>query len=453
MAVFSLTVFGGCDFFDFFKKPNEEDEVTISQDYAEISVGETVELTAISSENREIIWTSSDDAVASVDDYGLVTGLSEGETEITANDGKKFAVCEVTVTPAKDDGDKEQKPDKPEQPKVTVTISQSKAEIFEAGSLELKATASDGTAVGWYSSNTSIATVSQFGVVRGVKAGVATITAATNGNASATCEVTVLKTSDRKLVWSDEFNGTALDTKVWSYQTGTQDHYGNSWGPQYWGNDELQYYTNGNNVKVADGVLEITAKRESMGDRDFTSARITTRDTKTYTYGYFEARIKSPAIEGMWPAFWMLPQPSSKNSTDNAYGGWPNNGEIDIMEAKGRLKNVVDCTLHYGRGWENENHMMNGKSPTLSSNIDQWHTYALDWRKDYIAWIVDGREVHRVTSSEWWTGSSTVQTAPFDKPFYILLNLAVGGQYDNYRSPSASFSQATMSIDYVRVYE
>lgn len=478
VAVFSLTLLSACDLFSGLGgSSSKEDEVTISQSAAQIKVGASITLTAVSSEKRAISWITSDETIVEVDG-GVVTGVSEGTASVTASDGKKMASCEIEVIPADkpvipdegdgddDDNKGEEKPDA-----VTVTISQTKAEIEEGASITLTASASDGSKITWSSTNGSVALVSSNGKVTGIMAGTATIKAK-SGTAVAQCEVTVKAKAEeppvdpnppvdpdnppvpgKKLVWSDEFNGNSLDMTKWGYQTGTKDHYGNSWGPDYWGNGELQYYTDGANVKVADGALEITAKRQNMGDRPFTSARITTRDKFSITFGYIEARIKSPAIEGMWPAFWMLPQPPDSSTSNTDYGGWPANGEIDIMEAKGREQNEVDCTLHFG-GPDWNIHDMAGKGDiVLDSNIDEWHTYAVDWRADYIAWIIDGDEVARIPASRWWTSASKDSSAPFDKPFYILLNLAVGGQYDGYREPAASFTQASMYIDYVRVYE
>ena len=253
------------------------------------------------------------------------------------------------------------------------------------------------------------------------------------------------------LVWSDEFEGDTLDMDKWSYQTGRQDDYYGNKGPMDWGNSELQYYTDGANVEVLNGELQIIAKRQQTGDKQFTSARIATRDKFTFTYGKIEAKMQTPAIQGMWPAFWMLPNPSGHGSTDNEYGGWPANGELDIMEAKGRLVNEVDTTLHFGEDWRN--HDMAGKTTKLSSSTEEWHTYGVEWTAEYIAWIIDGEEVFRVESSRYWSSASSVSSAPFDKPFYILLNLAVGGQYDGYVQPPADFSEATMYVDYVRVYQ
>jgi beta-glucanase (GH16 family) len=153
----------------------------------------------------------------------------------------------------------------------------------------------------------------------------------------------------------------------------------------------------------------------------------------------------------------MLPQPTGTENSHNEYGGWARNGELDIMEAKGRVSNQIGTTLHFGDYYPNNTYLTS--TTTLSSDIDEWHTYAVDWRKEYIAWIVDGKEVFRLTYTQWWTAAVSSEEnpyAPFDKSFYILFNLAVGGTYDpegteNLKNNN-TFTSATMYVDYVRVY-
>ncbi len=527
LAVVIMALAGGCDLFG-----TEEDVVKINPTSAQVKVGETVTLTATSSEGRAIIWVSGDEEIATVDG-GVVTGISAGTTTITANDGKKQASCELTVIPD-ESAEPPVGPD-PDVPKVTissskitiqegksatltakatddspitwrssddsiatvvrgrvtgvregsavitassetagsavckvtvspapkvVTISSSKATVQEGKTVALTATASDGSALIWESDDISVATVMK-GIVTGVSAGTAVITATSQTAGSASCTVTVYSADvdedGYSLVWSDEFNGNSLDTTKWGYQVGIQDNYNGNLGPEFWGNGELQYYTDGANVKVQDGELQIIAKRENMSNgRTFSSARITTRDKYSVTFGKIEARMKTPAITGMWPAFWMLPQPPNPSSTNNEYGGWPASGELDIMEAKGRLKNSIDTTLHFG-GPDWNIHDMAGKSTPLAggSTTESWHTYATEWTSEYIAWIIDGKEVYRVNKDRYWSSAVPDHntSAPFDKPYYILLNLAVGGMYDNYNEPPADFQEATMYVDYVRVYQ
>lgn len=340
---------------------------------------------------------------------------------------------------------------KPSTP--SVTISHESVELAVDMTVMLSATASDGTEITWTSSDESVATIADSGTVMGINVGEAVIYARSE-TATAQCLVTVISKNayGRELIWHDEFDGDSLDTDKWGYQTGVQDFYGSSTGPIYWGNNELQYYTE-DAVTLADGCLNITATREDMGNgRTYSSARITTRDKFSTTYGYIEAKIKSPAIDGMWPAFWMLPQPTDASSSNNIYGWWAANGEIDIMEAKGRLKNVVDATLHYGNL---NTSTYKTTSYTMSETTEEWHVFALEWEADHIAWFVDDVEIFRVTSDQWWTSAVSNEenpSAPFDQPFYILLNLAVGGNYDNQTKPDSSFTSATMSVDYVRVY-
>ncbi len=257
---------------------------------------------------------------------------------------------------------------------------------------------------------------------------------------------------DAVLAWSDEFDGNSLDLSKWGYQIGIRDSYSASQGPKYWGNNEQQYYTE-EAVSVSDGVLRITAIREEMPEgRNYSSARIVTRDKFSFTYGYTEARMQLPAEEGMWPAFWALPQPQTPDSTANDYGGWAASGEIDIMEAKGRLPDRVGTTLHYGRRGQSTYDTLD---TVLEEDITAWHTYGFEWRAEYIAFYIDGQEVHRVTSEKWWTEAASKEenaAAPFDKPFYLLLNLAVGGNFDGGREPREDFFSADMVVDYVRVY-
>lgn len=458
LAAAILTFANGCALLEgFLGKPEKaEDRVSITPEKASVKVGEELTLTAESSEGRDIYWSSSDEEIATVDEEsGVVTGVQTGEVKIIANDGKKFAACELTVLPA--DPVKPPEPIEPDEPvkpleKVTITLSQTTATLVIGRTLNLTATTSDGKGVSWSSNDPYIAAVSGSGVVEAMSVGKTKIVAVSlGGSGGAVCEITVVEDgSQRKLLWSDEFDGNSLDSGKWSYQTGTQDFYGSSVGPQYWGNDELQYYTEGDNLAVSDGALQITARREGRGDRPFTSSRITTRDKYTVKFGYVEARMKTPTIEGMWPAFWMLPNPLNASSSETLYGGWAANGEIDIMEAKGRLLNKVDTTIHFGGPWPDNRYL--SSTTTLSSNTDEWHTYAVDWRAEYIAWIIDGEEVYRLKNSYWWSSASDAASAPFDQPFYILLNLAVGGKYDPEASVPPSFVSATMYVDYVRVY-
>ncbi|MEV5496510.1 family 16 glycosylhydrolase [Nonomuraea fuscirosea] len=237
------------------------------------------------------------------------------------------------------------------------------------------------------------------------------------------------------LVWSDEFDGaagSAVDQSKWRFDTG-----GGGWG-----NNEHQYYTDTtrNAAKDGNGNLVITARRENpanfpcwYGTCQYTSARLLTRDTFTRAYGRFEARMKLPRGQGIWPAFWML-------------GGttWPDNGEIDIMENIGREPNTVHGTIH-GPGYSGGGGI--GAGYTIGTPFaDAFHTFAVDWSPNLIIWYVDGNEYQRRTPSD-LGGNRWV----FDHPFFMIMNLAVGGNWPGYPDGSTTFPQ-TLTVDYVRVY-
>lgn len=339
---------------------------------------------------------------------------------------------------------------------VTVTISEPSLTLYVGDFYQLQGEASDGDPLIW-SANNDVVYIED-GKLEALKEGTAKVTAHC-AHAQASCEITVLpvdpnkpeETPDRTLVWHDEFDGDKLDLTKWGYQHGVQDDYGgNVTGPKYWGNNEQQYYTE-DAVSVSDGMLTITATKQAMGDRSYTSGRILTRDLASFTYGYIEARIQTPAITGMWPAFWMLPQPLQVGSSHNVYGGWAKSGEIDIMEIRGRNVNVSTCALHFGGSSPNNTHK--GSSCQLNGRIDEFHVYAIEWTAESITWFVDGESFFTMTADEWWTESSSEKSAPFDQPFFILLNLAVGGNFDGNRLPPDSFTSASMYVDYVRVYQ
>lgn len=437
--------------------------VYISQTEITLAEGDTVQLAAVSNDGADVTWVSLDPETATVDETGLLTAVQRGETMILAmSSTEATAFCTIKVTAPPQSGSTEPPQTETPDPEVLV-LAMSSIGLTVGSNVTLTATSSTGANITWASSNPTVATVSNSGRVVGLAVGTATISADT-GTAKATCNVTVTaaipdgaEKPGYTLVWNDEFDGSTLDRTKWNYQTGTRDFYHDfDSGVYFWGNDEAQYYTQ-DAVSVSNGSLVITATQQPMDDgRTYKSGRILTRDLASWTYGFFEAKIKTPTGSGMWPAFWMLPQPSSYANLSNKYGGWPYSGEIDIMEAKGRLLNKVDTTLHYGPieagGWTSK---YNTSEYTMSSNTDQWHTYAVEWTAQYIKWFVDGTAVMTIGCDTWYTLSSASAGAasPFDQPFYILLNLAVGGRYDNYNMPADNFTSASMYVDYVRVYK
>jgi beta-glucanase (GH16 family) len=243
-----------------------------------------------------------------------------------------------------------------------------------------------------------------------------------------------------KLVWSDEFDGERLDTTVWERQVGDGTAYGL---PPGWGNQELQLYDGGDGSSfVADGLLHIVARRGSDGA--FTSARLHTRNRREILYGRIAARIKVPTGKGMWPAFWMMP-------TDSPYGRWAACGEIDIMETI-NLADTLHGTIHFGGEWP-DNTRAGGQRRFEEGELRKdFHVYGVEWTADDIRWFVDGEQYYSVSSDDWYsTGDPDNPRAPFDQPFHLLLNLAVGGRWPGNPDENTAFPQ-TMLVDWVRVW-
>jgi beta-glucanase (GH16 family) len=237
------------------------------------------------------------------------------------------------------------------------------------------------------------------------------------------------------LVWEDEFSGSSLNLANWEYQTG-----GNGWG-----NNELQYYTNGDNVTVSGGTLKITAEEDTGNTypaNDYTSSRIRTKGLGDWRYGKMEASIKLPQGQGIWPAFWMMP-------TDDTYGTWPSSGEIDIMEYLGHETTKTYGTCHYGNSPGDRGSQ--GSSTTLGSGTfpDAFHTFSIEWEPDEIRWYLDGAQFHATNSSH---SDFQTYTWPFDQQFHFILNVAVGGNWPGVPDGSTVFPQ-TMEVDWVRVYQ
>lgn len=252
--------------------------------------------------------------------------------------------------------------------------------------------------------------------------------------AVAVTSITTPALAQYSLVWQDDFNGTSVDPTRWEFQIGT-----GCPGLCGWGNNELQYYR-AENATVAGGFLTITAKQQSFGGKSYTSARLRSQGLADFTYGKIEMRAKLPIGRGLWPAFWMLP-------TNSPYGNWPVSGEIDIMEYIGQQPSQVFGTLHYG----NPNQIYSSSSTSLTSGTfnDDFHTFGIEWEPNQIRWLLDG--VQYACKSN-WISSAAGYPAPFDKPFHMLLNLAVGGNLPGPPDGSTVFPQSYV-IDWVRVWQ
>ncbi|MEL7297921.1 MAG: glycoside hydrolase family 16 protein [Pseudomonadota bacterium] len=240
------------------------------------------------------------------------------------------------------------------------------------------------------------------------------------------------------LVFEDDFTGAALDPAVWFFETGD----GTEYGIPGWGNNELQYYLP-DSAQLEDGLLKITAREEDVGAFSYTSARINTRDRIAVRYGRIEARMKLPGGQGLWPAFWMLAQ-------NSPYGTWAASGEIDIMEAVNLGAaggNRVLGTIHYG-GEFPDNVFTGGNYTVPTDPQTEFHVYAVEWDATEIRWYVD--DTLYLTQNS-WSSTGGAFPAPFDQDFYLIFNVAVGGNLPGAPNTTTVFP-VTMEVDWVRVY-
>ena len=288
---------------------------------------------------------------------------------------------------------------------------------------------------------------------------------------AATTSPSASPTGGWKLVFADEFDRNDLDRTRWTA-------YEDCWGG---GNKERQCYTaRPENVSVHDGQLELTARFETASgpslpldlrtagmepppaSKPFTSGKISTLGSFSLTYGRIEVRAKAPVGQGLWPAIWLLPE-------KNAYGPWPGSGEIDVMEAVnlgvscsscfGGVENNIYGTVHYG---SDMHHQMQQKAAQLPKGSEgDWHVYRVDWTPDLISWFVDGKAYYQVRLSNWRDTlqkatplAPAVRNAPFDRPFYIILNLAVGWLWPESHDQGGVVLRdfpKTLAVDWVRV--
>ena len=236
-----------------------------------------------------------------------------------------------------------------------------------------------------------------------------------------------------KLVWSDEFNGAkgaTPDPSKWTYDIGGHG----------WGNQELEYYTDRNAAMDGEGLLVMEARKENYKGKKYTSARLKTQGLANWTYGKVEARIKVPTGKGIWPAFWMLGENISTV-------GWPTCGEIDIMEHVGHETDTTHGTIHgpgYSGGQGIGHHW---KTKGGRSVADDFHVYSIEWTLNQIKWFVDGELFHLMDP-----GKIGKNAWVYDSPHFIILNLAVGGQWPGEPNSRTRFP-ARMMVDWVRVYK
>ena len=232
-------------------------------------------------------------------------------------------------------------------------------------------------------------------------------------------------------VWEDDFNTAGLvNTAKWTFETGGSG----------WGNNELQNYTNGDNATITGGNLVLTAKKESSGGRDYSSTRMISRGKGDWLYGRFEVRAKLPKGRGTWPAIWMLP-------TDSDYGTWPASGEIDIMEHVGYDPNRVHFSIHTS-AYNHTRGTQKSTNKVIPDAIDAFHIYRLDWTPYAVRGFIDGTQCFEFVNAN--TGFTTY---PFNKKFFMILNIAVGGNWGGAQGVDDTVFPTTMLIDYVKVYK
>ena len=241
-----------------------------------------------------------------------------------------------------------------------------------------------------------------------------------------------------RLVWHDEFNGTHLDTHKWEYDT--------SRNKQGWFNGERQYYSAGQNLRVANGLLTIEARHEKLdprsfpdwGGQEYTSAKIYSKGAG-WTYGFYEVRAKLPCARGTWPAIWMLPVVMNK---------WPDDGEIDIMEQVGAEPNLIYASLHT----KLFNHVLKTQRSAqklVPTSCSAFHVYQLDWRPSSITIGVDGQGILRVLNNQ----PGGKDAWPYFTPFKMILNLAIGGAWAAAKGIDDAAMPQRMDVDYVRVWQ
>jgi hypothetical protein len=229
--------------------------------------------------------------------------------------------------------------------------------------------------------------------------------------------------------WSEEFNyNGAIDPNIWTHEIGNGE-----WG---WGNGESQYYTSSlDNVRVEDGVLKITAKREDIAGYEYTSARIISRDKYEFKYGRVDIRAKLPTGTGTWPALWLL-------GANHSEVGWPACGEIDIMEHWGHNPTVISSALHTPSSYTNT---VNHAETVVTDYNQEFHVYSMDWNENRIQFLVDNVVFYTYNPSP-----KTLDNWPFDQDAFFILNVAVGGSWFDI---DPEFSESTMEVDYIRIYQ
>ena len=391
--------------------------------------------------SKKVVYKSSDPKVVKVSSGGKITAKKEGTAKIIAAseaEPSKNAVLTVKVgTPVEEvkldstllDGEKG-------------TSVKLKASVLPKNATEPK--------VAFTSSDASVAKVSSKGRVSFLNAGTAVITAqAQDGSGKkAECMVAVteknapaasLDYTGYTLKWEEQFNGDSLNRDDWNVELHEPG----------WVNSELQEYVDSSkNIYIEDGCLVLKPVKtvDVDGKVSYTSGRVNTQNKHNFKYGLFEAKVKVPQGQGFLPAFWMMP------ADENLYGQWPRCGELDIMEVMGQKTDTSYGTIHYGNPHSESQGTCTLKQGSFS---EEYHIFSAEWEPGRISWYVDGRLIH--TENDWYSAAEgqgeITYPAPFDQPFYIILNLAVGGSWVGNPDETTDIENASYKIDYVKVYQ
>lgn len=393
-----------------------EDGFTLNPSVLQMKPGD-IQTIEVVGKALNVEWISSNPDVATVY-YGVVEAKAIGKSVITAKTSSFEAQCEVFVTGS--DGS-------------VLRITPPMVNMKKGETFQLSYGNTFDLAVTWSSNNEEVATVSETGLVTAHKAGNAYITLATSVSSVRALVAVEHTWSEYELVWSDEFEGSALDESSWTIQTG-----GNGWG-----NQEKQYYTGRpENLRVEDGCLVIEPRKEVYENNEYTSARIMSKGKREFCYGKLEARISLPSGGGLWPAFWTL----------GNHGNWPNCGEIDIMEYVGNAPNRIMGTLHT---LKDRSGSKSNRNVMIENAENNFHVYGVEWTqeerngKDIIRFYVDGQVYSEQVESvlddaEYW---------PFDRPNYFIINCAVGGTLGGIINDAIWSEPRLMKVDWVRVYQ
>lgn len=390
---------------------------------------------------KKVSYQSSNPKVVKVSAKGKLTAKKNGTAKVTAisaTDASKKAVLTVKVG----------------TPVTKVELDAAHFEGKQGTSFRLKAQVAPKNAtvkkVAYQSSDTDVAKVSSKGKVSLLRAGTAKIMAAAQDGSgkSAVCEVTVVETGETAtdldysgytLKWEDQFNGDSLNRDDWNVELHEPG----------WVNSELQEYVDSKeNIYIKDGklVLKPVKTVDDKGNASYTSGRVNTQNKHDFKYGLFEAKVKVPKGQGFLPAFWMMP------TNENLYGQWPRCGEIDIMEVMGQTTDTCHGTIHYGNP-----HSQSQGTYTLDNGSfsEDYHLFSAEWEPGKISWYVDGKRIH--TENDWYSATEgqgeITYPAPFDQPFYMILNLAVGGSWVGYPDETTDIENAAFQIDYVKAYQ